>query len=288
MSEIAANVDQNPRPAPKLQNLVTLAIRSFIASAIVAGGICLKYPEGTSDALKKLRMLTPETIISLLDDATVGCQTVTPPPFIQCTDNPGKLCIPGPEDLRRMKALISRECTKPIVDGWPATGNWLPRTTGYRWTGIFGFFVAATDVAVHLVVPTTVSGSETSKGAKAIVGFVGLLQIVFGLGITVAILKPVSRGLNELWFAALAVLGTLILGSAVAWAMLPAITFLFKTMVSLKTGLSASFVGAIAVTYASGIAIIKYFLDKPLHRISDAATDSAAEKVARWFIRYVP
>jgi hypothetical protein len=281
-------VDPDPRPAPKFQNLVALAIRSFIAAAIVAGGICLSDPEGTRDALNKLALLTPETIISLLGDATVGCQTFTPPPFIPCTttDTPGKICIPGPEDLRRMELLIGRECTKPIIDGWPATGNWLPRATGFRWTGIFGFFVAATDVAVHLVVPTTVS--ESSKGAKAIVGFVSLLQMLFGFGITVVILKPVSRGLNELWFAAFVVLGTLIVGSAVAWAVLPAITFLFNAMVSLKTGLSASFIGAIALTYASGIAIIKYFLEKPLHRILDEATDSAAEKAARWFIRYVP
>jgi hypothetical protein len=281
-------VDPDPRPAQKLQNLAAYAIRSFIAAAIATGGICLKDPDGTRAALKGLHLLTPGTIISLLGDATVGCQTAAPPPpFISCatTEDPWKICIPGPEDLRRMKLLIGRECTKPIVDGWPATGNWLPRTTGFRWTGILGFFVAAADVAVHLVVPTTVSGSETSKGAKAIVGIVGLLQILFGFGITVVLLKPVSRGLNQLWFAAFVVLGTLLVGSAVAWAVLPAIASLFNTMVLLKAGLSASFVGAIAATYASGIAIIKYFLKKP---ILDAATDAVAEKAARWFVRYVP
>jgi hypothetical protein len=289
MSEIAAKVDQDSRPASQLLNLVTLAIRSFIAAAIVTGGICLSDPTGTSDALGKLGLLTPGTIISLLGDATVGCQPApTPPPFIPCatTDSPGKICVPGPEDLKRREALISRKCTTPIINGWPATGNWLSRITDSRWAGILGFFVAATDVAVHLLVPTTVT--ETSKGARAIVGFVGLLQMLFGLGIAVVILNPVSRGLDGVWFAALVVLGTLLAGSAVAWAVLPAITFLFNEMVSLKAGLSASFIGVIAATYASGIAIIKYFLKKPFHGMLDTATDSVADRAARWFIRYVP
>jgi hypothetical protein len=288
MSEIAANVDQNRRPASQLQNLVTLAIRSFIAAAIVTGSICWSDPEGTSDALKKLSLLTPGTIISLLGDATVGCQPAIPERFVPCTtiDITGPVCAAGPPDPKRGELLISRKCTTPIIDGWPATGNWLPRVTDSRWTGILGFFVAATDVAVYLLVPTTVT--ETSKGASAMVGFVGLLQLLFGFGITVVILNPISRGLDGVWFAALVALGTLLAGSAVAWAVLPAITFLFNKMVLVKAGLSASFIGAIALTYASGMTIIKYFLKKPFHQMLDTATDSVADRVARWFIRYVP
>jgi hypothetical protein len=154
-----------------------------------------------------------------------------------------------------------------------------------RGAGPVGFFIAAADVAVHLVVPTTV---HDSRVAQAVVGFMGLLQLLFGAGITIALLRPVSGRLNGGWLAILIVFGTLIIGATAAWAVLPSIAFIFDTMVSLKSGLSTSFVVAIAATYASGIAIIKFFLGKPIHRLLDKATDSVADKAARLFVRYVP
>jgi hypothetical protein len=299
MSEIAANVDQDPRPASNLEILIKLTIRSFVLSAIAMVLVSFRDPVSTQSTLEQLRNFTPATMAGLIGDAAMGCvpddapdsQPKTPKAADekQCAKSVmnkdtgvecGELLHGGPPTIRR--------CTKPLVDGWPATGHWVPRAeaNGFPRLPFVSAAIVAADVTRHLVLlPEPLRHSQPG----VVVGFLVLLQLVFGFGITAAIAKAIARWLNDGVLVLFLVFGTLMVGAAFAcWVVLPVVGVILTGLVSLNANPLISSVFAIATTYASGIALIKALLKRYFDPISGQAADSLADKTARWFVRYVP
>jgi hypothetical protein len=258
-----APMDKASAPKTKLHVWIESVLRSLIASAFAVAVIGWSSPVAVRSALEQLRSFGPETIASLLGDARSGCK-------------------PNPPNSSLLAPIV-RKCTTPLVEGWPAAGQWVPRL-GLVNTGLLGTAVAAADVAAHLLVPTTVS----DKATKTLVGFLGLLQFVLGFGITALLLRLVDKVLNDVWLVVGLVAGTLFIGSAVAWLLLPAIGFLLDAIISVETNSLVASVAGISVIYASGTTLLKYFLGKSLYRVADDAIDSVADKAAELFIRCVP
>ena len=288
MPEIAAEVDQDPLPPSNFQRYVKRVIKSFFLSAGAAAFICAVDPDAAA-TFGKLGGFTPSTMTSLLGDALLGCDA--PPPGASKVASNKKCTSPAldPDACRRAELLNhgedqKRECTPPLIPGWPVTGQWLSwlDAHGVPRIPVFGILIAVADVAINLLVPTGVSGV-----AKEVVGFVGLLQLVLGFGITALLLKPVSKWLNDAWLVLILALGTLLIGASATWLVLWLMTTVYAGMAHL-VGPLISMIVAIAATYAGAAAIIKYFLEGPVHHVMGDAADILADKIARWFVRYAP
>ena len=294
MPEIAAKPDQNELPPSNLHKFVRRVIKSFFLSAFVVAVLCAGNPDIAVSTFKKLGSFTLSTMAGLLGDALLGCEAdvaaapQTGAPKVETR----KRCTASssdPDACRRAELLNhgdegKRQCVDPLIPGWPVTGQWQPRleARGVR-IPLVGVLIAVADVAGHLVVPTEVE-PETSQ---RIVGFVGLLQLILGFGITTMLLKPIARRLNDVWLLLILAVGTLLIGASATWLLLWVIGAALAEMSSL-VGPWGSVIVAISATYAAAAAIIKFLLEDTVHHGVEEVADLLADKVAAWFVRFAP
>lgn len=280
-------MDEDSASETNLHRWVKSTIRSVIVSAVAVAVLCFTESDSVRPVFEALTSFTPTTMWSLIADANSGCDRAGGSSAV-----PSQWDIPSQSGLPRIAVnpIVKpevRRCTHPLVDQWPAAGLWRTRVhaAGSPDLPFVSFFVALADVGFHMLVPTTVKCPDAKK---AIVGFVSMLALVFGFGFTVFLIKPVARRLNDWWLALLILVGTLLLGSIVFWSVANVSALIFATADYLTRGSWIATITTCAVTYAGGISILKFLLEKPFHGLLEGRVDSFAEAAARFFVRYAP
>lgn len=170
---------------------------------------------------------------------------------------------------------------RPLEKGWPTVGNWVEWLAqhGFRReeTGTVTPVIALADVVVHLVVAPSIVAT-----------FVVFMQLVFGFGITTAIIVRIRRlRIPDYWVMILWCFGTLMIGSAVASVMLPLISVIFAGVESVMHAPVIASVVAIAISLSGASSIILPLLHWSREKATDKMTESLADKAARLLLRYV-
>jgi len=164
------------------------AIRCFIVAFGIASLGYLLTPQSLK-TLDTLRHFTPVTVINLINDSMADC----------LTNLSGNLLDTRPP----CKA-------KPIIDDWPKVDHWA--------AGIFSplnLFVATLDVGWHLVF-----------SQQIVVSVVSVIQLFFGLGVSVLIVQR-GYGGNDFGQAVILVVCPLIFGATATWIVFNLIAILY-------------------------------------------------------------
>jgi len=280
-------MDEVSASETNLHRWVKSAIRSVIVSAVAVAVLCFTESDSVKPVFEALASFTPATMGSLIADANSGCDrsgvSLAAPSQWDLPSQPG---LPRITVNPILKPDV-RPCTPPLVDQWPAAGLW--RTRVHAWglpdVPYFSAMVALGDVTFHMLVPTTVKCPDAKK---AIVGFVSMLALVFGFGLAVFLVTPVAKRLGDSWLVLLIFVGTLLVGSVMFWAVANVSALIFATIDQLTRGSWVAAIMTCTATYAGGISILKFLLEKPFHGLFEGRADSFAETVARLFVRYAP
>jgi hypothetical protein len=280
-------MDKDSARETNLHRWVKSVIRSVIVSAVAVAVLCFTEPDSVKPVFEALISFTPATMSSLIEDANSGCARSGVSSAV-----PSQWNMPSQSGLPRITVnpIVKpevRPCTTPLVDQWPAAGMWRTRVHAAGWPDLpfVSFFVALADVTFHMLVPTTVKCPDAKK---AIVGFVSMLALIFGFGLTAFLVKSVSKRLGDWWLLLLIFVGTLLIGSVVFWSVANVSARIFATADYLTRGSWVATIMTCTVTYAGGISILKLLLDKPFHGLLEGRADSFAEAGAQFFVRYAP
>jgi hypothetical protein len=135
--------------------------------------------------------------------------------------------------------------------------------------------IAMADVGLHLALASSVP-----------MKFLALTQLLFGFGVTAAILRLDGR-LNEFWFAFLLFFGTLMIGSGIGWLLLILVGQILGGMESVVRLPALKFILASACALTGMGFFIRQLLEWSGDKARDKATDSLADKAADWLLRYI-
>jgi hypothetical protein len=281
-------MNQSPAPEVSLHRWIKSAVRSLLVSAVAVALLCFTESDSVKPVFEALTSFTPATMWSLIEDANSGCdrEAAAPTPASQW-DVPGLPGLPRITIAPELKKQAGRRCTAPLVDYWPAAGLWRTRAHAAGWPEIpfLSALLALADVTFHMLVPTTVRCPDAKK---TIVGFMSMLQLVLGFGLTVFLVKPVARRLNDWSLALLILVGTLLVGSVGFWAVANVSALIFAATDHLTHGSWIATIMTCTATYGGGISILKFLLEKPAHGLLEDRAESLAETAARLFVHYAP
>ena len=132
------------------------------------------------------------------------------------------------------------------------------------------------DVVVHLALAPTI-----------VTKFVAVMQLVFGFGITALILRRIGRWLNEYWLILLLLLGTLMIGSAVAWVMLPLIGVLLDGVEAITALPFVSIVVSVAGSFGAFRALTHALSEWLKQKAVDKVEVTLADKATELYLRYI-
>ena len=136
--------------------------------------------------------------------------------------------------------------------------------------------IAMADVGVHLALASSVP-----------MKFLALTQLLFGFGVTAAILRLLDGRLNEFWFAFLLFFGTLMIGSGIGWLLLILVGQILGGMESVVRLPALKFILASACALTGMGFFTRQLLEWSGDKAKDKATDSLADKAADWLLRYI-
>src|SRR5271165_1826178 len=198
-----------PSPIQWLRRTMTAAVKTFLVSASAL--VCLYFtsPEATKSSIRNLRSFTPGTMFQLIEDAMDQCVPGPEKPLPSLSDNPYPNAPMLSKDLGPPACRVS-----PFKEGgedWPSLGHWVAWLDQHSVPRLplISPMIAMADVGLHLAFAPSIP-----------MKFLALTQLLFGFGMTAAILRMLDRWLNEYWFAFLLFFGTLMIGSAIGWLLL--------------------------------------------------------------------
>jgi hypothetical protein len=268
------NTTAAPPPA-WLHKAVERAIKTLVQATVALACIFFASPEATNKSLAALHSFTPVTMSNLIADAMSDCEhksSIEPYPTYAQLDMPK---ITTSDLLRPSPCRAS-----PLENGWPTVGNWVAglEKLGVPRMPIISPMIALADVTVHLVFAPSISPVAT---------FLGLMQVVFGFGIAAAIVVRISRWLDDFWAALLLLYGTLMIGSVVAWILLPLIGAILAGLGRVIHSPSIASVVAITISLSGTSWIIGRLLEWSKEKATDKVTDSLADRAAGLFLRFI-
>jgi hypothetical protein len=245
------------------------------ASALV----CLYFasPEATKASIQTLCSFTPWMMFKLIQDA-----------MDQCVPSPEKPPLPNLSDnLYPNAPMLSKDLGPPACrvspfkeggENWPSLGHWvawldqhsIPRLP------LISPMIAMADVGLHLAFAPSIP-----------MQFLALTQLLFGFGMTAAILRMLDRWLNEYWFAFLLFFGTLLIGSVIGWLLLVLIGQVLGGMEGVVRLPVLKFILTSACTLTGMGFITRQLLEWSSEKAEDKITDSLADKAAGLLLRYI-
>jgi hypothetical protein len=264
------------QPIQWLQRTIAAAIKTFLLSALALACLYFASPEATKGAIQNLRSFTPEMMYKLIEDAMNQC---VPGPEKPLPDLSGD---PYPNTLKLSKDLGPSACrVSPYKEGdenWPTLGHWVAWLDQHSVPRLplISPMIAMADVGLHLWFAPSIPTK-----------FLALTQLLFGFGITAAILRMLDRWLNEYSFGFLLFFGTLIIGSAIGWLLLIVIGNLLDGMEALVRSSVLKFILASASALTGMGFITRQLLEWSSDKAEDKATDSLADKAADLLLRYI-
>jgi hypothetical protein len=188
---------------------------------------------------------------------------------------------PRPDALTITKDLGPPACRVKLEKGGedlPSPGRWVARLDqlSVPRLPLITPMIAMADVGLHLAL-----------APSAAMKFLALTQLLFGFGITAAILRLLDGRLNEYAFAFLLFFGTLMIGSAIRWLLLILISQILAGMESVVRLPALRFIFASAGALAGLGFLTRQLLEWSSDKAKDKITDSLADKGADWLLRYI-
>lgn len=273
--------------ASPIRGALRAAVKSFLLTLEALTWAYFASPEETEKSLEKLRSFTPATMFSLVKDAAGLCKYRVWQDELQ-SDKTREIDVsPYSQgiEIHKNPLIVTRPPCDPHAlleggDEWPTVGNWLAWADEHSIPRMpfVSAIIALADVAAHLAVAPSIP-----------MKFLGLMQLLFGFATTSAVISVISRHLpniNEIVLVLLILLGTLFIGSAIAWVLLPVVSVMLASMGSVMHhklfGYLISFATPLAGLGIIAHEILKWSTEKVKEKASEFVTDKVTAVLMRW------